>query len=1137
MRPFLTLLLISFLLLPSCDTPVTNVNSCGDGFLDPGEECEAGLAITVTCRDLGFYQQVGALTCMEDCKISTVACTGRCGDTVIQQNEGERCDGQNLGAASCLSLGLGEGTLACAPDCTYDSSGCEIHFDCGDGEVTPPAEECDGEAFAGVTCESLGYYGGALVCTDDCTRDESDCEAAGRCGDSVVQTAMGEECEGNDPGEETCQDYQFYQGNLLCTNCRIDTSACNTFCGDEVVQAFYREVCDGTAFAGATCATLGWYGGSLACSDDCLTLDVSGCQPFGRCGDGVIQSSAGELCDGDNFNGATCATYGFTPEGLLTCASDCTSISTAGCMGCITDYYCGPSCVDCTVQGKICKTDHTGCTGCNLTEDCTNPAEQFCHTATGTCVPTCEHYATVFTMTGGGTGCTGGGGIPVGLSGSEIGRNYQLYLDGAAVGAPIPGTGAALSFGARSAPGRYTVAVPYSLAGCLVPMAGTADVVLDSPPSLVAASASLARTCGGQSVTFDVVGPIGGSCSGTWQFEWRDAPAGGGVLVRTWDANAEYSQVISTTTTLYLRVRCSTCPTDLSPASGPVTVTVPNCVGNCSVCSDGACVANQGACLGNCDECTGGDDSFSCVGKLSLCDGNCVQCMGGGTNYSCTANEPACQGTCSTCTGSDATTFNCAANTAECLGNCDVCAAGGDAFTFDCAANQSACTGNCDVCAGGGNAFNCAADGSVCGGNCGACNGSGTEFNCAANQGACQGNCDVCNGGPLVFQCEGSESLCTGNCDSCTGSGTNFSCVALPGACGGNCSNCTGAGTNWSCVANAAACTGNCDVCSGSGTTFSCAADANLCTGNCDTCSGSGNSFSCAASDALCTGNCDACTGSGTAFNCSAVSGVCGGNCSACSGSGNSFSCAANAALCTGNCDTCSGSGLTFNCAANAAACTGNCNAGCSGSGTAFNCVKNEAACTGNCDVCSGTTTLNCAASASLCTGNCDVCSGSGTAFSCAADATKCTGNCDVCNGSGTAFNCAASASLCTGNCDVCNGSGTAYSCAANSSVCGTCQSCSGSGTSYSCVSYGDCSPPGAVTYTGCSGGQCKVCQSNCRWGFCATQTACGVKKNPAIWWLPVELHEYGIWPQLDRISGLSVFQDDEETYEWELFQ
>jgi len=45
------------------------------------------------------------------------------------------------------------------------------------------------------------------------------------------------------------------------------------------------------------------------------------------------------------------------------------------------------------------------------------------------------------------------------------------------------------------------------------------------------------------------------------------------------------------------------------------------------------------------------------------------------------------------------------------------------------------------------------------------------------------------------------------------------------------------------------------------------------------------------------------------------------------------------------------------------------------------------------------------------------------------------------------------------------------------------------------------------------------------------------VKKNPAIWWLPVELHEYGIWPQLDRISGLSVFQDDEETYEWELFQ
>ena len=61
-----------------------------------------------------------------------------------------------------------------------------------------------------------------------------------------------------------------------------------------------------------------------------------------------------------------------------------------------------------------------------------------------------------FSVTGGGSYCLGGTGVQVGLSGSEIGVNYQLLKDALPLGSPIPGTGAPLSFGLQIA-GTYTV--------------------------------------------------------------------------------------------------------------------------------------------------------------------------------------------------------------------------------------------------------------------------------------------------------------------------------------------------------------------------------------------------------------------------------------------------------------------------------------------------------------------------------------------------------------------------------------------------------------------------------------------------------------------------------------------------------
>ena len=46
-----------------------------------------------------------------------------CGDGAINVI-GELCDGADVGATSCAALGYASGTLACKPDCTFDTSGC-----------------------------------------------------------------------------------------------------------------------------------------------------------------------------------------------------------------------------------------------------------------------------------------------------------------------------------------------------------------------------------------------------------------------------------------------------------------------------------------------------------------------------------------------------------------------------------------------------------------------------------------------------------------------------------------------------------------------------------------------------------------------------------------------------------------------------------------------------------------------------------------------------------------------------------------------------------------------------------------------------------------------------------------------------
>ncbi len=91
-----------------------------------------------------------------------------------------------------------------------------------------------------------------------------------------------------------------------------------------------------------------------------------------------------------------------------------------------------------------------------------------------------------FSVSGGDTICSFGGSISatVTLSGSELGVNYHLYRSGnLPTGAPLPGTGLALSFTNVTTPGVYTVKAVNPVTTCQTDMTDSAVVVLAPNPT------------------------------------------------------------------------------------------------------------------------------------------------------------------------------------------------------------------------------------------------------------------------------------------------------------------------------------------------------------------------------------------------------------------------------------------------------------------------------------------------------------------------------------------------------------------------------------------------------------------------------------------------------------------------------
>ncbi|MFH2005496.1 MAG: kelch repeat-containing protein [bacterium] len=103
-----------------CDEPGQNV--CGDGIIQPGEQCDGTNIGGKTCED--FIGEAGTLYCLQDtCR---VYCTV-CGNGVVEMapdGRGEQCDPEN-------------------PDSDLDcSDDCKLRY-CGNGILDEPEEDCD----------------------------------------------------------------------------------------------------------------------------------------------------------------------------------------------------------------------------------------------------------------------------------------------------------------------------------------------------------------------------------------------------------------------------------------------------------------------------------------------------------------------------------------------------------------------------------------------------------------------------------------------------------------------------------------------------------------------------------------------------------------------------------------------------------------------------------------------------------------------------------------------------------------------------------------------------------------------------------------------------------------------------------
>lgn len=258
------------------------------------------------------------------------ACEGgsECGNGILEP--GEECDGADLGGAACSDNGCSSGTPTCAVDCTVDYGSCTGCPVCDNDGTCEEGEDCnscpnDCVTGAGASC-------GNGVCEagngEDCLSCPADCR--GRTGGKPSRRY----CCGDGAGQNPlpCSDATCTNGEWQCT----DTPAAPSCCGDLACEgAEDGNSCAIDCGAPPACGdgTCNGNETNCTCAQDCGTPPGSetsctdgsdnDCDTLVDCNDsdcsGVPACSCGQVGSSCTSNGDCCTNKCKGPSGRKTC--------------------------------------------------------------------------------------------------------------------------------------------------------------------------------------------------------------------------------------------------------------------------------------------------------------------------------------------------------------------------------------------------------------------------------------------------------------------------------------------------------------------------------------------------------------------------------------------------------------------------------------------------------------------------------------------------------------------------------------------------------------------------------------------------------------------------------------------------
>jgi hypothetical protein len=190
-------------------------------------------------------------------------------------------------------------------------------------------------------------------------------------------------------------------------------------------------------------------------------------------------------------------------------------------------------------------------------------------------------------VTGGGNYCSGSAGMPVGLSGSATGINYQLYIGTTAVGSTVAGTGSAISFGLQTLTGTYNALGINPVTGCSNNMTGTATIGVNPLPGLFVTTGGGNFCAGGTGVHIGLSSSTPGISyqlmNGSSSVGIAVGGTGGSLDFGLQTAAGTYTVLASNPITTCTRVMTGTAIVNVTPAPAPFTIT-----GGGDYCSGGS---------------------------------------------------------------------------------------------------------------------------------------------------------------------------------------------------------------------------------------------------------------------------------------------------------------------------------------------------------------------------------------------------------------------------------------------------------------------------------------------------------------------------------------------------------------------